>query len=171
MWEICFWRQVPLFWKVVEIISVSVSQNSIGILVIFNVETSLKCQFSHTFLKLEKKNYCSFYLLFLLQARRAEVDCVILPEGNRKDFADLPEFVKEGLEVHFVSHYTDIYRIAFESWHRLYCGRKNVRVVCGGIWMFIDIIRSDSLNFHRKLTAAFAPRKAPRASEYHGMFK
>lgn len=50
-----------------------------------------------------------------IAARRAEVDCVILPEGNRKDFADLPEFVKEGLEVHFVSHYTDIYRIAFES--------------------------------------------------------
>lgn len=67
------------------------------------------------FFETRGKNYCSFYLLFLLQARRAEVDCVILPEGNRKDFADLPEFVKEGLEVHFVSHYTDIYRIAFES--------------------------------------------------------
>lgn len=51
----------------------------------------------------------------LLQARRADVNCVILPEGNRKDFADLPEFVKEGLEVHFVSHYNDVYRIAFDS--------------------------------------------------------
>ncbi|XP_068741493.1 lon protease homolog, mitochondrial-like isoform X2 [Montipora capricornis] len=50
-----------------------------------------------------------------IAARRADVDCIILPEGNRKDFADLPEFVKEGLEVHFASHYNDIYKIAFES--------------------------------------------------------
>lgn len=51
----------------------------------------------------------------IIAARRADVNCVILPDGNRKDFADLPEFVKEGLEVHFVSHYNDIYRIAFDS--------------------------------------------------------
>jgi len=38
-----------------------------------------------------------------------------LPEGNRKDFADLPEFVKEGLEAHFVSHYDEVYKIAFDS--------------------------------------------------------
>ncbi|KAJ7365797.1 Lon protease mitochondrial [Desmophyllum pertusum] len=50
-----------------------------------------------------------------IAARRAEVNCVILPEGNRKDFADLPEFVKDGLEVHFVSHYNDVYQIAFDS--------------------------------------------------------
>ncbi|XP_078373177.1 lon protease homolog, mitochondrial-like isoform X1 [Oculina patagonica] len=51
----------------------------------------------------------------IIAARRADVNCVILPEGNRKDFADLPEFVKEGLEVHFVSHYNEVYRIAFDS--------------------------------------------------------
>lgn len=51
----------------------------------------------------------------VLQARRADVNCVILPEGNRKDFADLPAFVKEGLEVHFVSHYNEVYCIAFDS--------------------------------------------------------
>ncbi|XP_044181931.1 lon protease homolog, mitochondrial-like [Acropora millepora] len=50
-----------------------------------------------------------------IAARRADVDCIILPEGNRKDFADLPEFVKQGLEVHFVSNYIDVYKIAFES--------------------------------------------------------
>jgi len=50
-----------------------------------------------------------------IAARRADVDCIILPEGNRKDFADLPEFVKQGLEVHFVSNYNDVYKIAFES--------------------------------------------------------
>lgn len=50
-----------------------------------------------------------------IAARRADVSCVILPEGNRKDFADVPEFVKEGLDVHFVSHYDEAYKIAFDS--------------------------------------------------------
>jgi ATP-dependent Lon protease len=26
---------------------------------------------------------------------------LIFPEGNRKDFAELPDYLKEGLEVHF----------------------------------------------------------------------
>ncbi|XP_031561548.1 lon protease homolog, mitochondrial-like isoform X2 [Actinia tenebrosa] len=51
----------------------------------------------------------------IIAARRAKVNCIILPEGNKKDFADLPDFVKEGLEVHFVPHYNDVYKFAFES--------------------------------------------------------
>ena len=43
------------------------------------------------------------------------MNCVILPEGNRKDYADLPDFVKEGLEVHFVSQYSEVFDIAFAS--------------------------------------------------------
>lgn len=57
-----------------------------------------------------------FVCLFVFQARRADVTCIILPEGNRKDFADLPDFIKEGLDVHFVSHYNEVYNIAFGSW-------------------------------------------------------
>ncbi|XP_019626711.1 PREDICTED: LOW QUALITY PROTEIN: lon protease homolog, mitochondrial-like [Branchiostoma belcheri] len=48
-----------------------------------------------------------------IAARRAGVDCIILPAENRKDFSDLPSFITEGLEVHFVEHYKDIYGIVF----------------------------------------------------------
>nr|XP_002739039.2 PREDICTED: lon protease homolog, mitochondrial-like [Saccoglossus kowalevskii] len=48
-----------------------------------------------------------------IAARRAGVDCIILPKENKKDFADLPEFITEGLETHFVDHYKDVFNIVF----------------------------------------------------------
>lgn len=48
-------------------------------------------------------------------AKRTGVTCVILPTENKKDFDDLPGFIKEGLEVHFVSHYSEIFDIVFQS--------------------------------------------------------
>ncbi|CAF89032.1 unnamed protein product, partial [Tetraodon nigroviridis] len=44
-----------------------------------------------------------------IAARRAGVTCIILPAENRKDFSDLPEYISEGLEVHFVDNYSQIY--------------------------------------------------------------
>lgn len=45
---------------------------------------------------------------------RSNVDCLVLPKGNKKDYDELPNLVKEGLkEVHFVSEYSDVFRIAF----------------------------------------------------------
>lgn len=48
-------------------------------------------------------------------AKRANVNCLILPSENRKDFSDLPDFIKSGLEVHFVEHYEEIYKLAFSD--------------------------------------------------------
>ncbi|KPP66212.1 lon protease, mitochondrial-like, partial [Scleropages formosus] len=48
-----------------------------------------------------------------IAAKRAGVTCIILPSENKKDFSDLPEFVSEGLEVHFVDHYRQIYDVVF----------------------------------------------------------
>ncbi|CAB4038126.1 lon protease homolog, mitochondrial-like [Paramuricea clavata] len=48
-----------------------------------------------------------------IAAKRSNVDCIILPEANRKDFEELQDFIKEGLEVHFVSEYRDVFQIAF----------------------------------------------------------
>ncbi|XP_028259887.1 lon protease homolog, mitochondrial [Parambassis ranga] len=48
-----------------------------------------------------------------IAARRAGVTCIILPAENRKDFSDLPEYITEGLEIHFVDHYSQIYPIVF----------------------------------------------------------
>jgi ATP-dependent Lon protease len=50
-----------------------------------------------------------------IAARRSGVTCLILPEENKKDYTDLPAFITEGLEVHFVANYSDVYRIAFGS--------------------------------------------------------
>jgi len=49
----------------------------------------------------------------IIAAKRVGVDCVILPAENRKDFDDLASFITEGLEVHFVSEYREIYPIVF----------------------------------------------------------
>nr|XP_049576758.1 lon protease homolog, mitochondrial isoform X2 [Syngnathus scovelli] len=48
-----------------------------------------------------------------IAARRAGVTCIILPVENRKDFSDLPDYISDGLEVHFVDHYSQIYPVVF----------------------------------------------------------
>ncbi len=48
-----------------------------------------------------------------IAARRAGLKTLIFPEGNRKDFAELPDYLKEGLEVHFAREYQDVYGVAF----------------------------------------------------------
>ncbi|KAJ8985626.1 hypothetical protein NQ317_015121 [Molorchus minor] len=50
-----------------------------------------------------------------IAAKRSGIKCIILPEENKKDFNDLPSFITEGLEVHFVSQYEQIYDIVFEK--------------------------------------------------------
>uniref|UniRef100_A0A670KAL2 Lon protease homolog, mitochondrial n=2 Tax=Podarcis muralis TaxID=64176 RepID=A0A670KAL2_PODMU len=48
-----------------------------------------------------------------IAAKRAGVSCMILPLENKKDFCDLADFITEGLEVHFVEHYREIFDIVF----------------------------------------------------------
>ncbi|KAF8089656.1 hypothetical protein N665_0500s0021 [Sinapis alba] len=48
-----------------------------------------------------------------IAARRSQVKMIIFPEANRKDFDELPENVKEGLDVHFVDEYEQIFKLAF----------------------------------------------------------
>ncbi|XP_076646496.1 lon protease homolog, mitochondrial isoform X3 [Halictus rubicundus] len=50
-----------------------------------------------------------------IAAKRVGVNCVILPEENKKDFNDLPKYITDGLEVHFASTFADVYRICFEN--------------------------------------------------------
>uniref|UniRef100_A0A2M4BCF8 Lon protease homolog, mitochondrial n=1 Tax=Anopheles marajoara TaxID=58244 RepID=A0A2M4BCF8_9DIPT len=50
-----------------------------------------------------------------IAAKRSGVTCIILPEENKKDFADLPKFISEGLEVHYATTYADVYRIVFQE--------------------------------------------------------
>uniref|UniRef100_A0AAY5F4D3 Lon protease homolog, mitochondrial n=1 Tax=Electrophorus electricus TaxID=8005 RepID=A0AAY5F4D3_ELEEL len=48
-----------------------------------------------------------------IAAKRAGVNCIILPAENKKDFSDLAEYITEGLEVHFVEHYQEIFKAVF----------------------------------------------------------
>ncbi|XP_043946561.1 lon protease homolog, mitochondrial [Protopterus annectens] len=48
-----------------------------------------------------------------IAAKRAGVNCLVLPAENKKDYFDLPEFITEGVEVHFVEAYHEIYDIVF----------------------------------------------------------
>lgn len=49
----------------------------------------------------------------LIAARRSKVNVLIFPKENLRDYAELPEFLKKGLEVHFVEHYDEVFKIAF----------------------------------------------------------
>lgn len=48
-----------------------------------------------------------------IAARRSGLKTLIFPESNRKDFDELPDHLKEGLDVHFAKTYHDVYTVAF----------------------------------------------------------
>lgn len=48
-----------------------------------------------------------------IAARRSGVKTIIFPSANRRDFDELAPNVKEGLEVHFVDDYSQIFDLAF----------------------------------------------------------
>ncbi|XP_038978061.1 lon protease homolog 1, mitochondrial-like [Phoenix dactylifera] len=51
----------------------------------------------------------------IIAARRSEVKTIIFPSANRRDFDELAANVKEGLEVHVVDDYNQIFELAFGS--------------------------------------------------------
>ncbi|XP_059648424.1 lon protease homolog 1, mitochondrial-like [Cornus florida] len=52
-----------------------------------------------------------------IAARRSDVKTIIFPAANRRDFDELAPNVKEGLEVHFVDDYGQIFDLAFGDSH------------------------------------------------------
>mmetsp|Transcript_17781 Transcript_17781/g.44214 ORF Transcript_17781/g.44214 Transcript_17781/m.44214 type:complete len:241 (-) Transcript_17781:108-830(-) len=48
----------------------------------------------------------------VIAAQRAGVKHIILPSANQRDWVELPDNLREGLEIHFVSTYDDVYQIA-----------------------------------------------------------
>lgn len=49
-----------------------------------------------------------------IAAKRSNVTTIILPDENKKDYDDLPKFITDGLDVHFVSNYSEVYKLVFE---------------------------------------------------------
>lgn len=48
-----------------------------------------------------------------IAARRQKIKELIFPEANRKDFDELPAYIRKGLKPHFVSRYSEVAAIVF----------------------------------------------------------
>lgn len=49
----------------------------------------------------------------IVAARRVGIFELILPAACQRDYDELPEYLREGLTVHFAKHYRDVYRVVF----------------------------------------------------------
>ncbi|MGP9832483.1 endopeptidase La [Marinobacter sp. NSM] len=49
----------------------------------------------------------------VIAARRQKINNLILPEANRGDYEELPEYLKEGISVNFAKHYNDVFQVCF----------------------------------------------------------
>ncbi|WP_084631099.1 endopeptidase La [Ferrimonas senticii] len=49
----------------------------------------------------------------VIAAKRQKITTVILPDANRSDFDELPDYVKEGVEVHFAETYPQVAKLMF----------------------------------------------------------
>jgi Lon-like ATP-dependent protease len=51
----------------------------------------------------------------VIAARRENITTLILPRQNEADFSELKEYLRTGITAHFVDHYDDVYRLAFDT--------------------------------------------------------
>ena len=54
----------------------------------------------------------------VIAARRSRIMELILPHGNRRDFEELPDYLREGINVHFARNYREVFEFVFHE-HRL----------------------------------------------------
>ena len=48
-----------------------------------------------------------------MAARRAGIETLVFPEGNRRDYDEMAEYLKEGLTVRFAEDYSTVFDAAF----------------------------------------------------------
>jgi len=51
----------------------------------------------------------------VIAARREGVKMLLLPRQNEADYMELKEYLRAGLTAHFVDHYDDVYKLAFDQ--------------------------------------------------------
>ncbi|WP_106478719.1 endopeptidase La [Phytohalomonas tamaricis] len=49
----------------------------------------------------------------VIAARRSDIFELVLPEANKRDFDELPDYLKEGVTVHFAKVYKDVAKVVF----------------------------------------------------------
>ena len=51
----------------------------------------------------------------LIAAKRVGIREVLLPEANRGDYEDLPDYIRRGIKVQFVSHFSEVVAMTFKK--------------------------------------------------------
>ncbi len=54
----------------------------------------------------------------VIAARRTKIMELILPQGNRRDFEELPDYLQEGITVHFARSYREVFEYVFHEHRR-----------------------------------------------------
>ena len=54
----------------------------------------------------------------VIAARRSKVMELILPHANRKDFEELPDYLRDGINVHFARNYREVFEYVFHEHRR-----------------------------------------------------
>jgi ATP-dependent Lon protease len=54
----------------------------------------------------------------VIAARRSKIMELILPHANRRDFEELPDYLREGINIHFARTYREVFEFVFHE-HRL----------------------------------------------------
>jgi ATP-dependent Lon protease len=50
----------------------------------------------------------------VIAARRSRIHELILPAANRGDFEALPDYIRDGMTVHFASRYAELVKVLFD---------------------------------------------------------
>ena len=48
-----------------------------------------------------------------IAGKRSGLKTLIFPQENQRDYDELPPYIKKGVKVFFVSHYDEVFRVAF----------------------------------------------------------
>lgn len=51
----------------------------------------------------------------VIAAKRSGAKVLVFPKDNQRDYDELPKYVREGIKVHFVTDYEEVYRVAFSG--------------------------------------------------------
>ena len=51
----------------------------------------------------------------IMGGRRAGIKTIVLPKANERDYDEIPDYLKEGLDVHFADDYETVYEVALGS--------------------------------------------------------
>lgn len=49
----------------------------------------------------------------ILAAKRENISTIIAPKANKRDFDELPAYIKKGVDIHFFDSYGDVYKFVF----------------------------------------------------------